>query len=182
MIKNRIWSSVLILFFLLGCQKASNNLSTKRIATTNTYLESAAVDLLGHDVQIVRLAEPGMCPGSIDVRPSQVTELQQCRALLRFDFQKSLDVKLRPSDTNSFKIVAVSVHGGLCEPESYLAACRQLADAFVSLDWLGRDKANVKLNEISERLKAKETWAKRQMDQSGLNGRAVVASHSQKAF
>lgn len=171
-----------MLLLSLGCQKASDTTTSgKSIAATNTYLESAASDLLGRDVQIIRLAEPGTCPASFDVRPSQVTELQRCRALLRFDFQKSLDAKVQ-RDTNAFQIVEVSIRSGLCDPESYLVTCRQLADSFISLGWLQRDEATIKLNEIANRLKIKVAWARHEMKQSKLIGRPVIASGHQKAF
>lgn len=178
----RTWLYSLMLLLSLGCQKASDATpSGKRLAATNTYLESAAFDLLGRDVQIIRLAEPGTCPASFDVRPSQVTELQRCRALLRFDFQKSLDAKFQ-HDTNTLQMVEVSIHGGMCDPDSYLSACRQLADSFVSLGWLQRDAANTKLDAIAERLKARALWARQQIEQAKLNGRPVLASAHQKAF
>jgi ABC-type Zn uptake system ZnuABC Zn-binding protein ZnuA len=167
---------------ILGCQKASDTpASDKKVAATNTYLESGAFDLLGSDVQIIRLAEPGMCPSSVDVRPSQVTELQHCWALLRFDFQKSLDAKVQ-RDTNTLQIIEISEDGGLCEPASYLSACRQLADSFVSFGWMERPAANARLDQIAERLKLKEAWAREEMERAKLSGRPVIASRHQKAF
>ena len=171
-----------MLLLSLGCQKASDATpSGKRLAATNTYLESAAFDLLGRDVQIIRLAEPGTCPASFDVRPSQVTELQRCRALLRFDFQKSLDGKVQ-RDTNALQIIEISIHGGLCETASYLSTCRQMADSFVSIGWMERSAASAKLDQIAERLKLKESWARQEMDQARLTGHPVIASRHQKAF
>jgi ABC-type Zn uptake system ZnuABC Zn-binding protein ZnuA len=56
--------------------------------------ECVVVELAGDGVAIMRLAEPGMCPGHFDMRPSQVESLRGCRVLLRLDFQQSLDRKL----------------------------------------------------------------------------------------
>ncbi len=93
-----------LLLPLPGCQRSSTTGHGPVIATTTSYLEAAARDLLGDDLSVARLSEPGTCPGPFDIRPSQVQELQRCRALLRFDFQKSLDAKLAGSGANGPRV------------------------------------------------------------------------------
>ena len=176
------WLMISMLALLpLGCRPVASS-AGKKLAVTNTTLESAAHDLLGDDVPILRLAEPGMCPGHFDLRPSQMTELRSCRAVLRFDFQKSLDARLRDADTNRFGIMEVSLRGGLCLPENYLSACRQLAESFVAIGWLSRTEADAKLKQITERMAALGVRLKDQVAQAGLAGRPVLASGHQKDF
>jgi ABC-type Zn uptake system ZnuABC Zn-binding protein ZnuA len=55
------------------------------IAVSNSYLGAAVHDVLGQGTPLMLLAEPGMCPGDFDLRPSQDQQLRACRLLLRFD-------------------------------------------------------------------------------------------------
>jgi ABC-type Zn uptake system ZnuABC Zn-binding protein ZnuA len=173
---------VVLVLMPVGCQRKSNEANARKLAITNTYLESAARDLLGSEVQVLRLAEPGTCPGHFDMRPSQMSEMRSCRALLRFDFQRSLDGKVSPAATNHFQVVEVTLRNGLCVPESYLAACRQLADAFVALGWRLRPEADTKLKGVSERIAAMADWAREEIQKAGLANRPVLASGRQKDF
>jgi zinc transport system substrate-binding protein len=86
--KGSVVASVLLGLALMGCQRSDAPTGGVKVATTTSYLECAARDLLSEHFTVLRLAEPGTCPGHFDMRPSQVTELRQCRALRRFDFQK----------------------------------------------------------------------------------------------
>lgn len=131
---------------------------------------------------MLRLAEPGTCPGHFDMRPSQVTELRQCRALLRFDFQKSLDAKLAGADTNQPRVAEISIRRGMGLPESYLAACRQSADHFVALGLLTRPDADARLQAIAGRLDALARDATNRVAQAGLAGSPVIASGHQRDF
>ena len=116
-----------------GCSRDSGDSpGALRLGAANSYLECAAHDVLGTPVNFVRLAEPGTCPGHFDLRPSQVSDLRLCRAILRFDFQKSLDERLIDSSTNAPRMIEVSVKGGMCQGASYTNACRQIADSLAS--------------------------------------------------
>lgn len=150
------------------------------VAATNSMLECAAVDLLGDGTSVLRLAEPGMCPGHFDVRPSQVEQLRRSRVLLRLDFQKSLDAKLRGPVEAGLGIAEVRVPGGLCNPESYLVACRQTADALVEADLLDRVTADARLGEIERRIAETADRCRRRVED--LKGTPVVASGHQAAF
>lgn len=171
---------VLALLVLTGCHRSEAPASGPKIATTTSYLEAAARDLLGDNLSVVRLAEPGTCPGHFDIRPSQVTELRQCRALLRFDFQKSLDAKLAGSGTNGPRVAEVALRSGMGRPDSYLAACRQIADHLVALDLLARTNANTRLQAIASRLEALSRDATNRLAQAGLAGSPVIASAHQR--
>ena len=160
-----------------GCDRAQAD-----IAVASSYLAAAARDLLGDDLPLLLLAEPGMCPGHFDLRPSQSRQLRACALLVRFDFQSSLDVRVVPTATNSPRVVAVTVPGGMCEPASYLATCRQLAESFVTERRLSREDAQRRLAAISERMDQLTTWARQQVADASLRGLPVLSSGHQAAF
>ena len=175
-------SLLLLALAVVGCHRSEAPAGGPKIATTTSYLEAAARDLLGDNLSVVRLAEPGTCPGHFDIRPSQVAELRQCRALLRFDFQKSLDAKLAGAETNQPRVAQVLLPGGMCRPESYLSACRQIADHLVALDLLARTNADARLQSITSRLDALSRDATNGVARTGLAGKPVIASGHQRDF
>jgi len=152
------------------------------IIAASPYLEAALRDVLPRDVPLVRLAGPGMCPGHFDMRPSQLTAMARCRFLVRFDFQQSFDAKIR--DRTGRPLPALSVHlpGGMCEPETYLAACRQLADHCVAAGIIERSAAEQRLGEIAQRMKSLAEAVHRQIDDAGIRGMSVLCSGHQAAF
>jgi zinc transport system substrate-binding protein len=166
-----------------GCGRDSGSTpGTLRLGAANSYLECVAQDVLGTPVNFVRLAEPGTCPGHFDLRPSQVSDLRLCRAILRFDFQKSLDERLIDSSTNAPRIIEVSVKGGMCQGASYTNACQQVADSLVSMDLLDRARADEQLRRINERLTVSTAGLKLQVAEADLTNLTVLASAHQKAF
>ncbi|MCX7826390.1 MAG: zinc ABC transporter substrate-binding protein [Verrucomicrobiae bacterium] len=171
----------LVLALLAGCSQLADSPALKLGAATS-YLECAARDVLGDRVEFIRLAEPGMCPGHFDLRPSQIADLRQCRALLRFDFQKSLDAKLTDIIAQGLKVVDVTVGGGMCEAASYLRACRQLADAFIAAGLIPRDRAEARCEKIAARVNGCLAKLQADVDRAGLKNLPVVASGHQKAF
>ena len=167
---------------LPACDRPKVEKKAPAIATTTSYLEAATTDVAGDEVRIIRLAEPGTCPGHFDIRPSQVQELRQCRVLLRFDFQKSLDGLLTSSETNGPRVAEVAISGGMCQPQTYLTACRQVAEALISVDLLDRTTAQKRLELIGFRLDQLSQQATNQIAQAGLRGAPVIASRHQKEF
>jgi len=172
---------VLLSAVLLGCQESSRS-GLPSLATTTSYLEAAARDILGNDVNVVRLAEPGTCPGHFDIRPGQVQELRRCRALLRFDFQKALDEKLAGRGTQGPAVAEIALRSGMCVPGSYLAACRQVADHLIAQGLLSRADAEAKLQLIGARIEALAREATNQVARAGLAGTPVIASSHQRDF
>jgi zinc transport system substrate-binding protein len=170
--------AVLVVSGMVGCRKPSQ--SAPPVAATNSLLECAARDILGESTPVLRLAEPGMCPGHFDIRPSQVQQLRSCRVLLRLDFQKSLDVKLAGARDDGLHVAEIRISGGLCEPKSYLEACRQTADALVAADLLTRDAADSRLAAITERIAQLADHCRQQV--AGLKDTPVVVSVHQEAF
>ena len=161
--------------WLSGCSEDEPK-PTARIAVTNTYLEAAVHDLLGDDEPTLRLAEPGMCPGHFDLRPSQVRAMRPCRVLLRMDFQKSLDGKLADLTDDGLRVAEVRLTTGLGRPKTYLAACRQAAGALVDAGLLEKEVAETKLTVVARRMAAAGDWARQRIAGAGLTeiGRAHV--------
>jgi ABC-type Zn uptake system ZnuABC Zn-binding protein ZnuA len=172
----------LFLLALAGCQHSEAPARGPKIATTTSYLEAVARDLLGDNLSVVRLAEPGTCPGHFDMRPSQVSELRQCRVLLRFDFQKSLDAKLVGAGTNNPSVAEITLRSGMCRPDSYLTACHQVTDHLVALDMLTRTNADMRLQAVATRIEALSRHATNRIAQASLSGSPVIASAHQRDF
>jgi len=185
---HRRWIALgLLLAGLTGCRPAGSSDSgpaegsgSGPIAVSSSYLGAALRDLLGEDVSLLVLAEPGMCPGHFDLRPSQVQELRACPILARFDFQNSLDVRL--TDGAATQVVAVSVPGGMCEPASYRDVCRQLADALVARERLSRADADRRLAAVGRRMDQLAAWTCEQIDAAKLRDCPVVCSGHQSGF
>ncbi len=164
-----------------GCRKHDSG-SAPAVAATNSYLEAAVKDLLGAGVPVLRLAGPGMCPGHFDMRPSQVSQLRRCRLLLRLDFQESLDARLAHLREGGLSVVEVRPPGGLGEPASYLASCRQVADALVQAGLAAGGPADARLAEITDRVGATGSRCRGRVRAARLEGTPVVASVHQEGF
>lgn len=165
-----------------SCQRHANDSDAPQVAAANSYLECAAADLLDKPVHFVRLAEPGSCPGHFDLRPSQVTELRQCRVLLRFDFQNSLDARLTDEPANRPLVAGVKINGGMGEASSYTSACKQLSGPLIEAGLLESAHAHQQLRLIRERVDSQASTLRSQVAAAGLAGCPVLASVHQKAF
>lgn len=174
--------------FSVGCKEsacsnaASVSDTPSGIAVSNSYIEAAVLDVLNGQAVIQRLAEPGMCPGHFDIRPSQVERLRKCRILMRFDFQKSLDSQFGGVARDGLEISEILVPGGLCEPASFIAACRRVADVLVSSNLAERTVVDERLAAIEARVEKQAAWCQDQMARAGWSGSAVVCSAHQEAF
>ena len=171
-----------VLLGAAGCRRSTDAGHGVRIATTTSYLEAAARDLLGDNVEVLRLAEPGSCPGHFDIRPSHVTQIRRCEVLLRFDFQKALDAKLTGGGTSDLRVAEIALPDGMGRPDTYLTACRQAADHFVRLALLPRADADARLEAIATRLEALARDATNRVAQTGLLGSPALASGRQRAL
>lgn len=165
-----------------GCGRSSSEGAAPAIATTTSYLEAAARDFLGDHVGVLRLAEPGTCPGHFDIRPSQSVALRTCRLLLRFDFQKPLDARLVGTGSGDPRVGEIVLPGGMGLPASYLTACRQTAEHLVAMGLLAGTNAEVRLAAVAARLDALSLDATQRVAQAGLTGLPVIASAHQRDF
>jgi ABC-type Zn uptake system ZnuABC Zn-binding protein ZnuA len=91
-----------------------------------------------------------------------------------------LDAKLSGATADGLTIAEVRIAGGLCEPTSYLAACRQTADALVATGLLDPLTADRRLGEIEARIHRLAESCRRRVVQ--LRGMPVVVSTHQEAF
>jgi len=186
------WTTILLLAMILslgGCRQTAGPAGRREvagaaspIAVASSYLAVAVRDVLGEDEPLVTLAEAGMCPGHFDLRPSQARRLRSCGLLVRFDFQESLDSRLSEDSARSPRVLAVTVAGGLCEPESYRSVCRQLAEALVRAERLSPDDAKRRLAAIDKRMDRLGRWTAGEVKNAGMNGTLVLASGHQAAF
>lgn len=175
-------AGLLLTLALIGCKPANDSASAPKLASATSYLESAAQEFFGGQQDFVRLAEPGTCPGHFDIRPSQAADLRRCRALVRFDFQSSLDKFLDAEGTNGPAVVEVKIHNGLGLPDSYLSACRQIGGVFVARGFLEQTNADTTLQAVAARLATLAQETTNQVAQAGLSGVAVITSVHQKDF
>ena len=121
---------IVCLLLNIGCDVSKN--SGAKIAASNSYIESAIIDIIGREEKVLRLAEPGMCPGHFDIQPSQASQMNKCKVLFKFDFQKLFEEQLSKGATNPV-VVSVKANGGLCCPQTYLEITRQVAKALINL-------------------------------------------------
>ncbi len=177
-----VTAGLLLMLVGSGCKPANPSASTPKLASATSYLESAAQEFFGGEQDFVRLAEPGTCPGHFDIRPRQAAELRRCRALVRFDFQASLDKVLEAKETNGPVVVEVKIRNGLCLPDSYLSACRQIKEAFVGRGLLEPANAEATLQTVAQRLSMLGQEATNQVARAGLVGAPVITSVHQKDF
>lgn len=164
-----------------GCQRAFPP-DAATVAVSSSYLEAAARDLLGATATIARLAEPGGCPGHSDFRPAQVERIRRARVLVRFDFQESWETRLRegfPSGKGP-SVVRIALPGGMGEPATYLAACRQTAEGLAAAGMLTPADAERRLAEIAARLDALTDACRRQAAE--FRGAPVLCSMHQERF
>jgi zinc transport system substrate-binding protein len=152
------------------------------VTVSNSLLGAAVRELAGEALPVVALAEPGMCPGHFDLRPSQVQQIQHTRLLLRFDFQKSLDTVLARAGDPIPPIEVVNITGGLCEPASFVEACRQVAAPLVTAGLLSPATADQRLTETTRRMTELAAWAREQIVNAKANEIPIMASRHQEAF
>lgn len=151
------------------------------VGVSNSYLAAITADL-SDEVTIVPLAAPGMCPGHFDLRPSQIESLASASLLLRFDFQTALEEKLAGRLGKDLVIKQVSLLSGMCDPNSYESACRQVADAFVECGIVSSERAEARMAQIGARMTQLRAAMKEQVAAAGMEGKPVVASVHQEAF
>ncbi len=176
-----LWLCLPVLTAAAGCGEKDNSPPPK-VAATTSFLECAACEFLEPGEPVLRLVGPGMCPEHFDANPSMMDRLRGCRVLLRFGFQERLEKKFANLADAGLRIAPVKIDGGLCEPESYLSACRQTAEAFVSAGLLDRATADERLAGVAERMASLSDWAKGQIEAANLKGTPVLVSKHQAAF
>lgn len=152
------------------------------LACGSSYLEAAARDVLGQPVALLRLAEPGTCPGHFDLRPSQAAALRQCKLVLRFDFQSALEAPLQGNAGPTPIVGVIQVRGGMCVPSNYLSACQQAVPHLARWQQRPLEAYQNQIAAIQQRLQALEESLRTQVREAALTGVPVVASKHQRHF
>jgi zinc transport system substrate-binding protein len=171
---------VVLAFVCSACNRRRDSGPAPVVAVSSSYLECAVRDLLGPEIPMYRLAEPGMCPGHFDIRPSQVKVMRSCRVLARFDFQSSLDRQVEGA--GNLSVAQVVVGGGMCEPDAYLSCCRQIAPTLTQAGLLDAAQGQSRLAAIEQRINGTAAAARQTVADAGLLEVPVVSSAHQAAF
>lgn len=167
---------------LTGCENRADEKGQPEIAVTNSYLQCVVKDLCGDNTDILCLAPPGMCPGHFDISPTQVKQLCNCRILLLFDFQKRVEDSLSRMKSKGLKTGLVKAPPGLCVPETYLAACREVCGILSSEYPERQAQYKQRLELIGKRLDNLSEELLTKTRQSGLESAKVLASNHQSDF
>ena len=107
--------------------------------------------------------------------------LADCPLLLRFDFQDALEARLRSRISEGPRFVAVGISGGMCEPASYIEACRQVADGLVEENCLDRQQAERRLEQIVDRIEQFKAWVASQVAAAGLKDAPGALQHAPRS-
>lgn len=179
---NRFLLYLTILIFLLSCREEAREDTRISIGITTSYLECAVRDLAGDRFDYVRIAPPGMCPGHFDLKPGLIRDLKKCPVILRFDFQESLDEKIRHWNKDSLNIYSIKAPEGLCVPDSYRICLkevyRDLCKSFPGFIPL----FDSNLEQSLMRLDSLEKECHKFIQEQGLHGAKVIASGHQEYF
>jgi ABC-type Zn uptake system ZnuABC Zn-binding protein ZnuA len=181
------FAHILILLVILsgnlaGCRKRGSEQKQPEIAVTNSYLQCVVEDLCQGQIGVFCLTPPGMCPGHFDISPAQVNQLAHCRILLRFDFQKSIDESLSRMKGKGLKIGSVRALPGMCVPETYLAACRDVCNVLSRQYPERQTEYNERLKLIKKRLENLSNELLTEIKQSDLESAKILASDHQAKF
>ncbi len=178
---NRTWAAALVAALVTGCSPEPED-PRPVVATTTSYLECAVADLSGERFRIVRLLPPGTCPGHFDVSPAMLDSLAAAKLLLRFEFQSSLDARLRHFCNDGLWIAAVVSPEGLCVPDTYIVVCRDVCHALCEADPVRAADYQRRMDEIENRMTALLNEARAEIEEAGLLGARVLASGHQAHF
>lgn len=170
------------LLALSGCTGRHSPREKPHIGVTTSWLECAVKDICGNQFEIVRLLPPGDCPGHFDLSPGTMSQLSRCLVLFRFDFQEGLDSKLSGLASRGLRIVAVAMPAGLCVPDSYVDACRQISVALEEMYPGSVREFSARLAAVEERLSDLSSVMRTKIAAAGLRGRKVVCSQHQSSF
>jgi ABC-type Zn uptake system ZnuABC Zn-binding protein ZnuA len=143
------------------------------------------VDLLGENNKIcsmLSLAGAGMCPGHMDIRPSQIEAVRQSKVFVRFDFQAGLDEKFFTSNDSKTKIEPIHITGGLCEPESYLSACEQCTKMLIETGYGDKKQTDERFSKIRERISNLSQEIRDRISASKLASHPILTSPHQADF
>jgi ABC-type Zn uptake system ZnuABC Zn-binding protein ZnuA len=165
-----------------GCRDDRAPSGSADVAVTNSYLASAVRDVCGDGIEVVSLAPPGMCPGHFDLSPAQIGQLRRCKLLLLFGFQQQVEQKVARLKADGLNTGLVETPPGLCLPETYMAACRQVARLLTEHYPDRAERFDERLAAIERRLAALSGALKSAVGGSPAASATVLTSHHQAKF
>jgi len=167
---------------LAGCRDSGVEADGPEIAVTNSYLKAVVQDLCGPETKVMSLAPPGMCPGHFDIDPGSLKTLRRCRVLLLFDFQQKVEATLARLKADGLDTFRVTDTAGLCLPETYLSACRQVAE-FLATQYPERaDDMKASLATVERRMDRLGRELQDAVSEAGVDSAPVLVSNHQAAF
>ena len=173
---------ILVGFAAAGCRDKTVGGRASDVAVTNSYLGCVVRDLCGQSVDILCLAPPGMCPGHFDMSPAQVRQLQGCKLLLLFDFQQKIEQTLTRLRDNGLRTHRICTPPALCVPDTYLAACEQVAQVLSAAYPERAARCEQRLQAIRGRLRTLGEELKIAVRESEAAPAKVLTSNHQAGF
>ncbi len=170
------------LLCLSGCKGKAGPKAESAVVVTNSYLACAVSDVFGEAVSPMSLGGPGTCPGHFDIRPSQIDHVRRSRVFFYFDFQKGMAERIVGGEKGGPTAVAIRAPGGLNEPRTYLAVCRQVGEYLVSSGLADSGRVRDRLKQIERRMDVLAGQMKEAIRTSALHECSVLVSGHQSDF
>jgi ABC-type Zn uptake system ZnuABC Zn-binding protein ZnuA len=123
-----------------------------------------------------------MCPGHFDISPTQVLQLRNCRVLLLFDFQQSIEEQLARLRDRGLQMQRVEAPAGMCIPETYLATCRKVAQIQAGVYPEKATQFEERLAAVERRLGMLATDLRASIAGSSVAAALVLVSYHQAKF
>ncbi len=157
-----------------------NDNPSAMIAVTTTLIETAVRELAGDDVPLIRLMQPGACPGYFDIDPGQANRIAGASLIIRHDYQAALDTGIMRFGLPRERILAVTSRPAFTVPAHYAAMCAELTPHLARI-WPKRAEAIKKqLLEINQKAASAQTNISERS--GGLRGRKVISAGYQRQF
>ncbi len=181
--KNKIYFLIIIFLFALmaGCEKSSPPKKAD-IVVTNTYLQSAVLDLSGNNISSYCLSPPGMCPGHFDITPRQAQIINHAEIMLQFGFQKQLNESTQTLDSEKLRRENITAPRGMCVPESYIKVCEHIAEIIIDSFPEKKELIQKNLSSLRNDLKDFADIILQKIKNNELEGKNVVCSIHQQKF
>lgn len=184
----RLLTAAAVLVAALGgvaaCSRgAAEDESRPTVVATTSMMESAVRALLPEGEaapRVRRLLAPGSCPGHFDLPPSALPELRGAALILRHDYQKTLDEKIRSLGAGDVRTLAVATAGSLLVPETYAEFLGAAAEALA--ERLPETAPGMEARLAAARGALEPLAAQARERAPAWRGRRVVVSANQKQF
>ncbi len=180
----RLAAAICLLALVSGCQRAPAPAEAPAtpLAVANSYLESAALDLLGETGKVLRLSKPCFCPGHYDLETNMVAAVRAAALFLRFESEAGLEKQIQAKPSDPVRFVSLPVVAGTLTTAEYLALCRGVSAALVSAGQLDAGQAEARLSELASRLRSAAGKVRQQIADAKLRDTPVLAVAGQERF